>query len=96
MTPKIEEAKLPKDSDDEVRQDPHEHQTQSFIVKLWLEETANQRQRPAWRGRITHVPGGERRYLQDLREIARFIAPYLERMGVRHRLWERFLRWISL
>lgn len=92
----MEEAKLPKNSDDEIRQDPNEHQTQSFIVKVWLEERGDQRQRPAWRGRITHVPGGERRYLQDLREIARFIAPYLERMGARHRLWERFLRWISL
>jgi len=92
----MEEAKLPKDSDDTIRQDPNECQTHSFIIKVWLEERSDQRERPAWRGRITHVPGGERQYLQDLREIARFIAPYLEKMGVRHRLGERFLRWISL
>jgi hypothetical protein len=96
MTPKMEEAKLPKDSDEEIRQDPNEYQTHSFIVKVWLEEREDQRERQTWRGRITHVPDGERRYLQDLREIARFIAPYLERMGVRPRLLERFMRWISL
>jgi hypothetical protein len=95
MTPKMEEAKLPKDADEEIRQDPNEYQSHSFIVKVWLEERAEQRQRPSWRGRITHVPDGERRYMQDLQEIGRFIAPYLAKMGVRPGLLERFLRWIS-
>ena len=94
MTPKMEEAKLPKVSDDEIRHDPNEYQTHSFIVKVWLEERADQRGGPTWRGRITHVPDAERRYLRDLREITRFIALYLEKMGVRHRLRERFMRWI--
>jgi hypothetical protein len=56
---------------------------QSFIVKIWLEETAEEAGRATWRGHITHVPSGERRYLQRLDEIARFIAPYLQAMGVR-------------
>jgi hypothetical protein len=60
-----------------------ESNTHSFIVKVWLEETAEEIGQATWRGHITHVPSGERRYLQDLDKIAAFIAPYLERMGVR-------------
>ena len=55
----------------------------SFIVKVWLEETANQTTRALWRGHITHVLTGERRYLQDLDQISAFIAPYLKEMGVK-------------
>jgi hypothetical protein len=57
--------------------------TQSFIVKIWLEETAEEAGRARWRGHITHVPSGQRRYLQDLGDITAFIAPYLERMGIK-------------
>jgi hypothetical protein len=56
---------------------------QSFIIKVWLEETPIETDQPTWRGHITHVPGGERRYLQKLDEICLFIAPYLQAMGVR-------------
>jgi hypothetical protein len=59
-----------------------ETQTHSFIVKIWLEETAEESGGAAWRGHITHVPSGDRHYLQDLDAIAAIIAPYLERMGV--------------
>ena len=60
-----------------------ESNTHSFIVKVWLEETAEEAGQATWRGHITHVPSGERRYLQDLDKIAAFIAPYLEEMGVK-------------
>jgi hypothetical protein len=60
-----------------------EFNTHSFIVKIWLEEAAEDHHRGKWRGHITHVPGGERRYLKNLGEIVAFIAPYLESMGVR-------------
>lgn len=53
----------------------------SFIVKIWLEESAEGTEQAAWRGHITHVPSGERRYLRDLDEIAAFIVPYLKEMG---------------
>jgi hypothetical protein len=62
-----------------------EFNTHSFIVKIWLEETAEEAGEATWRGHITHVPNGERRYVQDLDEITAFIAPYLERMGVKPR-----------
>lgn len=55
----------------------------SFIVKVWLEETVEQEGQAKWRGHITNVSSGERRYVQKLSEIADFILPYLKAMGVR-------------
>ncbi len=60
-----------------------ESAAQSFIVRVWVEECAEEGDRGTWRGHITHVPGGERRYLKNLDEIGDFIAPYLEAMGVK-------------
>jgi hypothetical protein len=57
--------------------------THPFIVRIWLEETAAEAGRATWRGYVTHVPSGERRYIHTLDEIAAFIAPYVESMGVR-------------
>ena len=59
-----------------------ERKTCSFIIKIWLEETTEGGQ-VLWRGHITHVPSGNRRYLQDLDEIKDFITPWLERLGVK-------------
>jgi len=66
-----------------------ESTTHSFIVKVWLEEAAQEAGRATWRGRITHVPGGERQYFRELRDITGFIMPYLAAMGVklRRRWW---------
>lgn len=55
---------------------------QSFIIKIWLEETAAEAGEATWRGHITHVPSGKRCYLDDLDGIAAFVAPYLEELGV--------------
>jgi hypothetical protein len=97
MRPNIEEGNLsPKHSAKEARQPVSEDRAQSFIVKVWCEEAAKQGGRTTWRGRITHVPGGERRYLQNLSDIARFIAPYLGAMGVRPGVRERIKRWLPL
>ncbi len=60
-----------------------EFNTHSFIVKIWLEEPAEDNRKGMWRGHITHVPGGERRYLESLGEIVAFMVPYLLSMGVR-------------
>ena len=59
-----------------------EFNTHSFIVKIWLEEPADDDNKGKWRGHITHVPDGERRYLNGVGEIADFIVPYLASMGV--------------
>jgi hypothetical protein len=60
-----------------------EAQRLSFIVRVWLEETAEETGEAAWRGSVTSVPDGTQRYIQGLDEIPRFIAPYLEAMGVK-------------
>ena len=57
--------------------------THSFIIRLWLEETEQEAGRATWRGHITHVPSGTRRYLSNVRDISDFIIPYLKRMGVK-------------
>ena len=67
----------------------------SFIVKVWLEESIEESGQAKWRGHITHVPSGERRYLQTLSAIEDFITPYLERIGVKFGILSRlrgFLR----
>ena len=63
--------------------EPIDPAPQSFIIKVWLEETVEETGRATWRGRITHVPSEKQRYIEDLDAIASFIVPYLERMGVR-------------
>ena len=63
--------------------EPTESRTHSFIVKIWLEEERDESGRTVWRGHITHVPGGERQYIQDLSAISPFIQPYLEKMGAK-------------
>jgi hypothetical protein len=67
--------------------DPYE--SHSFIVKVWLEESFEEAGEATWRGHITHVPGQERRYLHTLDDIVDFIGPYLERMGVKPKVFRR-------
>jgi hypothetical protein len=75
-----------------------EFSTNSFIVKIWLEETAHESSKPIWRGHITHVPSGKRNYFQDLNGINAFVVPFLERLGVRlnpiGQLRDRLNRWV--
>ena len=66
----------------------------SFIVKIWLEEVVDETGNAIWRGHITHVPSGARRYLKELDDIVEFILPYLEAMGVRSSRWMLARRWL--
>lgn len=75
--------------------DLFEANTHPFIVKVWLEETAEEAGRATWRGHITHVPSGERGYLKDLDDILFFVATYLENMGVKLGLAWRVRRWLK-
>lgn len=54
----------------------------AFVIRIWLEEMADGRQNATWRGQITHVPSGRRRSIDHLHDIATFIEPYLEAMGI--------------
>ena len=49
----------------------------SFVVRLWLEETVAEAGQTVWRGHVTHVLTGDRRYVADLGGITDFIASYL-------------------
>ncbi len=71
-----------------------EYGPHSFIVKVWLEETAEEAGRAVWRGHVTHVPSGERRYVRRVDDIAAFILPYLESMGVQFCVRGRASRWL--
>lgn len=62
--------------------DQYETNTHPFIVKVWLEESVEESSRAIWRGYITHVPSGKKRYFADLDDITAFVASYLEEMGV--------------
>lgn len=74
--------------------DSSEMTTHSFVIRIWREETSAASQPAIWRGHIIHVPGGEQRYLQDLKAISDFIVPYLEEMRVRVSLRWRIWRWL--
>jgi hypothetical protein len=75
--------------------DLFETHTHPFVVKIWLEETAEEAGRAVWRGHITHVPNGARRYVQDLDSIVLFMVPYLERMGVKLSPVWRLKHWLN-
>jgi hypothetical protein len=75
--------------DERKSREVDEPDTQSFIVKVWLEETAEESGRAKWRGHITHVRSGNRQYLDNLSGIAIFIRPYLERWGVKFGVFHR-------
>ena len=59
-------------------QEPSSH---SFIVKVWAEEFIPACNQTFWRGHVTHVGSGERRYLQSLDKVAEFIEPYLQALN---------------
>ena len=71
-----------------------EANTHSFIVKIWLVEVGEEAGNAVWRGHITHVPSGARRYLKEIGDIVDFVLPYLEAMGVRPSRWMLARRWL--
>ena len=54
----------------------------AYIVRVWLEHREVEDAPVTWRGSIEHIASGKIKYLTDLDEIARFIQPFLEAMGV--------------
>ena len=73
--------------------DSFEATTHPFIVRIWLEETAGASGQATWRGHITHVPSGERQYLESLDDIILFITPYLAGMGVKPGISWKIRQW---
>ena len=75
--------------------DELEPTSQSFIIKVWVEEPASAGSPGIWRGHITYVPSGERRYLRNLDDILDFISPHLEDMGVKPGIRWRVRCWFK-
>ncbi len=50
----------------------------SFVIRIWLEEPAKRNNPAKWRGHITHVLSGQRRYMEQLNDIVEFIGSHLE------------------
>lgn len=71
-----------------------ESTTQSFIIKIWIEETVQEAGRATWRGHITHVPSNERRYVRDLDDVTAVIGTYLDAMGLELGWRWRLQRWL--
>jgi 8-amino-7-oxononanoate synthase len=69
----------------------------SFIITAGhrLEDTGQGEDNATWRGKITHVLGGEQRYIRDLNGIISFIVPYLEIMGVKVSDDYRLIHWLK-
>jgi hypothetical protein len=67
--------------------------TQSFIIKIWIEETAAEAGRVVWRGHITHAASGQRRYFENLDDILPFLHPYLREMGIDYEAERPFKAW---
>lgn len=59
--------------------DVQETSTHVFVIRLWTEEV-DEEGRATWRGHITHVLTGKRRYLDTMEGISAFIEPYLQPM----------------
>jgi hypothetical protein len=74
---------------------PSDDPSHSFIVRIWLEETAEEAGKVRWRGHITHQPGGERQYLEDLESLREFIASYMGEVGGERSLWARVRGWLD-
>jgi len=66
----------------------------TFILKIWLEETTSAGGPARWRGHITHVPSGERRYFEDLDAVTAFIQHYQIPSGVKLTVGGRFWGWL--
>lgn len=71
-------------------------QTHSFVVKVWEKEGRVSQGRVPWRGSITHVGTGKRLYLENLREVSGFLAPYVRDLGGSLDLRTRLCLWLTL
>lgn len=65
-----------------MKNQPVEQDTSnSFILKIWTEETTAKGEPVSWRGSISHVPDGTRRYFMDLQTMADFVGDFIDSMG---------------
>ena len=75
--------------------DLFEADTHSFVIKIWLEETAVDVGQVVWRGQITHVPSKQQSYFMKLEDIPLFILPHMKTMGVQPEWRWRMQFWLK-
>jgi hypothetical protein len=80
---------------DEPRAQSDVPEVHSFIIKLWLDEPPDESDRRQWRGHITHVPSGKRRYLKTLDDILNFVRPCLDSMELAQESPRLISRWLK-
>ena len=51
---------------------------QSYIVRIWAEEPDQREAASSWRGHITNVPSGKRKYVQSVDDIRAFFEAELD------------------
>lgn len=54
----------------------------TFVIRIWLEEAAQEGRPATWRGHIRHVLEGRPQHVQTLDEIVAVLSEHLRRMGV--------------
>jgi hypothetical protein len=67
-----------------------EHPTHSFVMRVWIEHAARPNSAASWRGHITHVQSGDRRAVDSLGDIQRFVAAHLPQSGFGPTIRDRF------
>jgi hypothetical protein len=88
--PRFHRGLIDEDGEDRMgRYGEAEHPTQSFVLRVWIEEPARDGSRTTWRGHITHVQTGERRSVGSIADVHRFLAEHLGALGVRFRAADR-------
>jgi hypothetical protein len=53
-----------------------------FIIRIWVEEDAQESGMVVWRGSITHVASGKRIYFNSIDKMNAVIISYLREWGV--------------
>jgi hypothetical protein len=69
---------------------------ESFVIKFWIGPVTTAQGRRAWRGHISHVNSKERRYVQRMGDLERFITRHLNAVGADLGWWWRIGRSLRL
>lgn len=73
-----------------------ESDTQSFVLKLWVDSQDDDGNQRFWYGYITHVPSDERHHFKSFGELNALLMPYLQEMGIRPPPIWRLIPWLPL
>lgn len=65
------------------------HPTQSFILRVWVEEPARPGRAATWRGHVTDVQSREYRAVDSFADVHRFLVARLSEVGIRPRMLDR-------